>query len=135
MNKYIDYTLAIECDACLSGAGGNSDQNFYIWDYTPDHLRRFPLIHQLEAVNIVVALRTLCINQPRPGEGVTIYTDNQSSSFALSSGVTTDSVLSACARELWLEAAVRDIDIQILHKPGALIPLADALSRAGVDNS
>lgn len=33
----------------------------------------------------------------------------------------------------WLEGALHDIDIQINHKPGQQIPLADALSRAATD--
>lgn len=55
--------------------------------------------------------------------------------MALTTGKTKDSVLAACAREIWLEAAIRDMDIKIAHKPGSLIPLADALSRIDTDTS
>lgn len=127
--------LTIECDACLTGAGGNTSTHYYEWNYAPQHRTRFPTIHQLEAVNVLVALRTLAPPHLQDIDGITIFTDNISASFSLSTGKTRDQVLGACARELWLEGAIMDIDIQIKHKPGHLIPLADALSRAGVDQS
>ena len=60
---------------------------------------------------------------------VVVYTDNMSSASSLRSGRTKDSALAACSRQLWLEAALADHDIEIRHKPGVDIPLADALSR------
>ena len=48
---------------------------------------------------------------------------------ALHTGKTKDKVLAACARQLWVDAAIHDHTVQIVHKPGADIPLADALSR------
>lgn len=130
----LDYYV-IECDACLTGAGGNSNEHFYTWKFTATHTSRYKLIHQLEAINILVALRTLMPARPIKGAGILIYTDNISSSFALSTGKTKDPVLSACARQIWLEAAVRDVEVKIVHKHGALIPLADALSRVHTDPS
>lgn len=44
-------------------------------------------------------------------------------------GRTRDPILASCARELWLEAAKNGDRIAIEHKPGTMIPLADALSR------
>lgn len=131
----IEFPLVIECDACLTGAGGNSPQHYYTWTYSDSHVKKFPTIHQLEAVNVLVAIRTLSAGIPLQGKGVLVYTDNLSSSMALTTGKTTDMVLAACARQLWLEAAVRDMEIKILHKPGSLIPLADALSRMASDSS
>lgn len=125
--------LTIECDACLTGAGGNTSTHYYQWDYEQRHTTRFPNIHQLEAVNVLVALRTLAPPHLHHVDGILILTDNISASFSLTTGKTRDDVLGACARELWLEGAIKDIDIQIKHKPGQQIPLADALSRAGTD--
>lgn len=130
---HIEYTVQIECDACLIGAGGNSDQHYFQWTFTEEFLKKYSVIHQIEAINIVVALRTLCPSGPPKGQGVIIFTDNMSSSIALTTGATKDQVLGACARELWLEGALKDIDIKIAHKAGSLIPLADALSRASFD--
>ena len=39
------------------------------------------------------------------------------------------------AREIWLRAAVMDIDLVILHKGGKLLRWADALSRLSFDHS
>lgn len=78
---------------------------------------------------MVVAFRTLVLPKNLAPAAVTIWTDNLGSSFALESGRTKDSTLSACARELWLMAANTNCTITIRHKHGHLIQLADALSR------
>lgn len=127
--------IHIECDSSLVGGGGYSDHLFYKWKYSPEHVRRFPSIHMLEAVNLLVAYRTLCPKVGMAGKCVVIATDNLASHFALTSGRTKDPVLRACSRELWLEAARADHDIDIVHKEGVKIPLADALSRYFSDPS
>ena len=60
---------------------------------------------------------------------IVVHTDNMASKFALTTGKTKDPVLAACSRQLWLDASVADHTVEIRHKPGALIPLPDALSR------
>lgn len=121
--------IYIECDSSLEGGGGNSDSCYYKWKYPEHHTHRYPNIHMLEAVNLLVAYRTLCPNRGTQGKCIVIATDNLASHFALTSGRTKDSVLGACARELWLMAAIADHEIEIVHKAGTLIPLADSLSR------
>lgn len=123
-----DY-IHIECDSSLVGGGGNSDCSFYKWKYPSAHIEKYPSIHMLEAINLLVAYRTLCPRGTTAGKCIVIATDNLASHYALSSGRTKDPVLGACARELWLEAACADHQIEIIHKEGTLIPLADALSR------
>lgn len=125
--------IYIECDSSLTGGGANTDLAYYRWKYTKQHTDRYAAIHQLEAVNALVAYRTLCPSHETAGKCVVILTDNLSSSFALEYGRSKDRVLCACAREIWLEAAKADHDIQICHKSGALIPLADTLSRYDSD--
>lgn len=127
--------LIIECDSSLVGAGGNTDDFCYTWRYNAQHTKRFPVIHQMEAVNILVAYRTLAHHQSQAPIRVLILTDNISSSSALMTGRTKDVVLGACARELWLEAARHDDIISIEHTPGTSIPLADALSRMASDKT
>lgn len=100
--------LVIECDSSLAGAGGNTDKFCYTWRYNVQHMERFPVIHQMEAVNILVAYRTLAHVHNQDPIRVLILTDNISSSAALMTGRTKDVVLGACARELWLEAAKND---------------------------
>lgn len=118
----------------LTGAGGNSATHFYSWSFTPDHKKNYPKIHQLEALNILIAIRTPSKPLALEGKGLLVHTDNMSSSYALMMGKTRDQILGACACEIWLEGALNNIEIKIVHKPGCLIPLADALSRASTDS-
>ena len=119
----------IECDSSLTGGGGNSDVCFYELPYDKSHYKICTHITQSEAVNIVTAYRTLTPHYA-VGMRVVVYTDSLSSKFALQTGKTKDSVLAACSRQMWLEAALRDQTVSIRHKPGVQIPLADALSRS-----
>lgn len=128
-------TVVIECDASLEGAGGNTKSNCYSWIYTTAYKQKFPVIHQMEAINTLVAYRTLAHCENKGPIRALIYTDNMSSSQALMSGRTKDLVLASCAREFWLEAAKNGDTIEIEHRPGTDIPLADALSRMAIDNT
>lgn len=125
----------IECDASLHGAGGNSPTHCYQWVFSPAYAKAFTAIHHLEAINIVVAIRTL---QPRHSEepfDICDWTDNSASAWALQTGRTKDPILAACSREIWLIAALHSYNITIKHKPGTDLPLADALSRAAHDTA
>lgn len=124
--------IYIECDSSLHGGGGNTDSHFYKWRYTDSHKLKFPLIHQLEAINLLVAYRSFPALHTA-GKRVVMVTDNLASSYALSSAKTKDSVLACCARELWLHAARADHELTFEHREGTLIPLADALSREAFD--
>ena len=101
---------------------------YYTLQYTPEQQRKYPLIVHLEAINLLIAYRTL-LPVDTQGFIITVYTDNMASSQALHTGRATDPILAACARQLWLEAARRDHQVVIKHKRGVDIPLADALSR------
>lgn len=125
--------INIECDSSLEGAGAHDNENCYSWKYSVDHMNSFPDIVHLEAINVVVAFRTLVIPKAAAPLAVIIWTDNLGSSYALESGRTRDSTLAACARELWLMAATNNCTISIRHKHGHLIQLADALSRMNQD--
>lgn len=126
-------SIVIECDSSTTGAGGNSGSYCYSWKYSEGHMKKFAVIHQLEAVNVVVAFKTLAHLHDINSAIVTIFTDNSASSHALQSGKTKDSVLASCSRQLWLEAARSDHEIVILHKPGVELVLLDALSRRFLD--
>lgn len=126
-------TAWIECDSSLQGVGGNNMLHAYTWKYSDRHVNTFTAIRQLEAVNIIIAYRTLAHITTKNPLAITIFTDNISSSYALMTGRTRDPVLASCARELWLEAAKYGDRLTIEHKPGHLIPLADALSRMAAD--
>lgn len=128
-------SVVIECDSSTTGAGGNSGLYCYSWQYAEEHIKRFPLIHQLEAVNVVVAFRTLAHVHNIKAARVTIFTDNSASSYALQTGKTKDPILASCSRELWLEAARSDHEIVIEHKPGVELVLSDALSRRSSEST
>lgn len=126
-------TIYIECDSSLSAGGGSSVSHCYFWVYTKHHMQKYTQIHQLEAINLLVAYRTLCPLQNTTGKKVIIVTDNSGSAYALTTGKTKDPTLAACAREMWLHATCADHQIEIQHQTGDCIPLSDALSRAHFD--
>lgn len=90
-------SLWIECDSSLSGAGGNTITHAYTWQYVDNHRKIFKAIHQLEALNIIVAYRTLAHITSKHPTAVTIYTDNSSSSYALMTGRTRPSSCKLCS--------------------------------------
>lgn len=123
----------IECDSCLEAGGGVAHGFAYTWKYPQQVKDRYTAIHELEAINLVVAYLTFASLCTDVNTIITIFTDNMAGSYALQTGRTRDPTLGACARELWLAAAVNHHSISIKHKPGNEIELADALSRMFID--
>ncbi len=111
------------------GGGAFSEERCFAEEYEPEFVQAYPLIHELETLNLVVAVHTL-----RPfvcaGLDIVVNTDNSASAHTLGTGPATDVTLAACAREIWLLAALGSFTITIRHKPGADLIFADALSRA-----
>lgn len=122
----------LECDLFLLGDGEAAKDLVYTWTYS--HKVQFPTIHELEAVNLLVAYATFAHKYPDHQSHVIIFTENEASANALQSGRSRDSPLAACARELWLLAAKHDHVVSVIHKPGRDIPLGDALSRMMFDH-
>ena len=77
-------TFVIECDACPAGAGGFSPTHFYETPF-PDYLTKGCHITQLEAINVVCALKTL-IPGTLTNTTVLVKTDNIAAMYALSTG-------------------------------------------------
>lgn len=123
----------IECDSSLYGGGGNTTAHLYDWQYSQQHKERFPHIVHLEDINITVAYKTFAPTFTIQPAKVILWTDNITSSLALQSGRTKDETLAACTRELWLQASLFNHEVEIRHKTGELIPLADTLSRNSKD--
>ena len=125
--------LEIECDACPLGAGAFSPTSYYALSF-PTTFSDLYHISQLEAINLVLAIKSLVraeVTQTR----ILVKTDNMGAKWALSTGRTRDPILSACAREIWLIAALQGLEVLIHHAPGESLILADALSRSSSDPS
>ena len=115
----------IELDACLQGLGAR-------WG---SHVFAFPLplgyqdynIAHLEMLNILVALRvwSTCWSKSR----IRIACDNEAVVHVLGSGCTRDLTLAAIARNIQLQLATWDINLQVIHIPGKENQIADLLSR------
>ena len=122
--------IHIRCDACPAAAGGWSPttRKFYNFRFKATFSATHP-IHQGEAVNGVVALKTL-VPPSAAGTRVIISTDNKPTKDAYDAGITKDMFLAACNREIKLFQAVHDVEVVVVHVPGSSLVLADALSRA-----
>ena len=124
----------IECDSSMAAGGAFSAKEYYGTMYPNEMRQKYTNIAHLEAINLVVAMRALA--PPTPSDyKLIINTDNSASQQVLSSGAGKDLILTACARELWLYAACNSCEVQVLHKPGKDLVLADALSRRAFDGS
>lgn len=95
--------IEIQCDLSLTGGGGLSGHYFYTWRYPESHTNKYPLIDHLEAINLLVAFRTLATLVRETGACIVMATDI-GSSYAIQIGKTKDKVFADCAREMWLEA-------------------------------
>lgn len=125
--------VSMECDSSLYAGGGVGLGQYYSWAYSSEHMAKYPDIVHLEAINLLVTYHTLAHLVPNTGVLVVIFTDNIGSKFALESGKTKDNTLAMCAREIWLEASIHNHHVEIRHKPGTELILADALSRQKKD--
>lgn len=62
----------INCDSSLVGGGGVAFPFCYTWRYSQQHVKKFAKIHELEAVNILVAVKTLASRIAPPGARITV---------------------------------------------------------------
>ena len=122
-HRQVDVTL--ELDACLTGFGGCSGSFVY---HLPIErgFRNWTIVH-LEMVNILMAIRLFKFQWA--SRRVFIRCDNEAVVTVLRNGKTRDPFLAACARNIWLESARSDIDIQYGHIRGVDNKVADLLSR------
>ena len=119
----------IECDSSLTGGGAFSSTNYFAQKYSQSYLSQFKHIHQLEAMNLLHALKYLLPQNPNKYK-IILNTDNAATQATLTEGIGRDLVLCACSRQLWLIAVQNNTDVEVVHKPGKDLVLADALSRS-----
>ena len=90
-------------------------------------------ITQLEMINIVVAAKIWASHWAN--KRIRIFSDNLAVVQVLNTGKARDMTLATCARNLWLIAAVNNIQFQFSHIPGKNNVLADLLSRWHITNN
>ena len=78
-------------------------------------------------VNILIAIRRFKLQWASCK--VLIHCDNEAVVTVLKSGKTRDPYLAACARNIWFESALADIDLQYAYIRGIDNKVADVLSR------
>ena len=119
----------VDLDACLSGFGAKSGQEFYM-EQLPDFLLQLNLsITHLEMLNILVATRLFSTKWSH--HTINLGCDNQAAVAVLQSAKARDRLLAACAKQIWLFAAAYDFTLMPFHRPGSEMQQLgiDALSR------
>ena len=120
-------------DACLTGCGGMSSEQYFHVEFPPEVLLQFTAIHLLEALAIVIALRLW--GRYWRGLRIMVHCDNFSVVSSLNSGRVQDKLLAACLREIWFLAAVHEFEIRACHLSSSENRGADLLSRWHLNSS
>ena len=103
----------VELDACLDSLGGVW-KNYVYHLQIPRHYLGLTIVY-LEMVNILVAIKTF-----GPFWAKRKICANQAVVPVLTHSKTKDAFLAACARNLWLLAALYDLDISYVHIKGKI---------------
>ena len=122
----------LELDACLTGCGAFTGSHYYSEHFPAGVLSGSHPIAHLELLNVVVAVKTWA--EQWRGQRVQIHCDNTNACLAIQSGRSRDSFVQKCIRELFVICTRCDIELRAVHRPGAQLQRADALSRAPTSN-
>ena len=117
----------IYLDSCLTGCGGICGLEYYHAEYPQHILDKDHHISRLEILNIMLACKLF--HKSWSKQTVTIFCDNAAAVYLLQTGRCKDEFMMACARNIWMWAAIYDFKIIPKHRPGVLMQTADALSR------
>ena len=113
-------------DATLTSIGGAWGERVYAVSI-PEQLVDAHSITQYKMYNIVIALK-LWAGDWR-NKTVCLYCDNESMVTVCNKAATRDAFLNRCLHKIWFIAAVHNIALWVVHIPGKLNGVADALSR------
>ena len=97
----------------------------------PLGFKGYTIVH-LEILNIVVAAKIWASHWA--DKKIQIFCDNMAVVDVLNTGKARDTTLATCARNLWLIAAMFNIDFIFSHIPGVQNSIADLLSRWNHDS-
>ena len=126
--------LVVQVDACLASAGGVcATMGYYHFRFPQGIAQCGFCIAALEAFNILVACRLWA--PVWKGQHVLLFSDSWVVVCAINSGAAFEPLIRAVMREIWLLAAVFDIELVVRHRPGASMVTADALSRASLSDA
>ena len=115
----------LQLDACMTGLGGRWGR--FVYHLTlENHLKNLGIVH-LEMINILVALRIFAPYWHQ--KAILVRCDNNAVVQVLTSGKTRDPFLATCARNIWMSAALANIELQYKHITGCENTAADLLSR------
>ena len=109
----------------MEGLGGSYDNYVYALQI-PKGFQGYNIAH-LEILSIVVALKVW--GQAWANKSIEIRCDNLAVVEVLSSGKARDSIMATCARNIWLLAAIYNINVMVTHIRGCDNSVADLLSR------
>ena len=123
----------IYLDASLEGLGGCYDNYVYALRI-PRGFNNYNIAH-LEIINVVVALKIW--GHMWANKSIQIMCDNMAVVEVLTYGRARDSIMATCTRNVWLLAAMFNVNIIVCHIKGMDNSIADLLSRwhLTVDNS
>ena len=109
----------------MEGLGGSYDNYVYALPI-PKGFRGYNITH-LEILNLVAALKIW--GQVWANKSIEIHCDNLAVVEILSLGKARDSIMATCARNIWLLAAIYNINLIVTHIRGKENCVADLLSR------
>ena len=116
---------SVHLDACPSGLGAIFGTQVYALPL-PQSWQDVNIAYT-EMINILVALKVWHLQWA--GLRVRILCDNEAVVSVLNTGRTRDRVMAMYARNVFLWLSAFNIDIQVVHIPGKMNPVADLLSR------
>ena len=110
--------MVVQVDACPTGAGGTcSGLGFYALPF-PIGITSLSLsIASLECFNVLIPCRLW--GPAWAGKHILLYSDNAATVAAVNSGAAHDPLIRASVREMWLIAAIQDVELVVRHRPGA----------------